>query len=762
MALISNNISGSSSNNSKIGITGSVIIANSSNTSFPSLPGSDTTFYVYGSETSKSVFGGDVVISGSFKSIQGLSGSLTKISDGTSYLIAGSGISITTGSNGAITIASDGTTGDITAVNAGTGLTGGGTSGDVTLNINNSVVATISGSTFTGAISAPGITSTAGLTQSGGNVSLASQTNGSVSIGNDSGTTATAILAGSAMILSGSAATTYTIGGETGTGTITLGQSTQSNTINIGNGAVASAARIQTINIGTNASSFGSALVSVGSIAGLSNTTIAAAAALILTGSTATSYTIGGQGQTGTITLGRSTASNTINIGSAGNNPSNTQTISIGSGTGLSAVTIGSTTGASAMALRAGTGGLSVSGASTFNNNVGITGSLGSSALTILSGVLYQANGIIQQDSNFIWDSANDRLGIGTNTPARSLQIGPAAGASFRLGPNSSYVEIGQSNSTTYRWSSGGTATTIEQNINHIFQSSNTLGFQSSNGLPADIGFGRSAAGILIVSGAAPGAILRFNAASTPLAAGDLSMNTTTGRPGAFIGGAARSLAHTDEVALLAGATFTGAVAVSGSSFGTATTTTLNLDSGTGGINIGNNAAARTTNIATPATTVQTVNIGNRIDGSNINLYSSGTLGVGIKTHTGYAGSDVRTITGAITTTNNTTTTIAAISGSAGGPGTAWWVEGTFVGHNATNTFGMAVRHACFYLNSAGNTMNRQGSTNTTVNIGQFPGSWSADLSTSGANIIATVTGQLATTIDWAVTLRYQAVSGSA
>ena len=106
----------------------------------------------------------------------GITGSITKLVGGNPFIKAGnSSITITTGSDGSILISATasggGSVGTITQVTAGSGLTGGGTSGNVTVNaiagngikvnsnditIDNSVVATLSGSVFSGHVGITG------------------------------------------------------------------------------------------------------------------------------------------------------------------------------------------------------------------------------------------------------------------------------------------------------------------------------------------------------------------------------------------------------------------------------------------------------------------------------------------------------------------------------------------------------------------------------------------------------------------------------
>lgn len=120
----------------------------------------------------------------------GLSGSLTRLIDGSPFLIAGQGIDISTGSNGSITISNVGPAGDITEVIAGNGLIGGGTSGPISLSIDVASIPFLTGAQFTGAVTfAGGLTGS--LTQlsdgsaflrAGEGITLSTGSDGSVTI----------------------------------------------------------------------------------------------------------------------------------------------------------------------------------------------------------------------------------------------------------------------------------------------------------------------------------------------------------------------------------------------------------------------------------------------------------------------------------------------------------------------------------------------------------------------------------------------------
>lgn len=131
--------------------------------------------------------------------VDNLSGSLTKLTDGSDYIIGGAGIQVVTGTNGSITITNVGAPGNITAVYAGNGLLGGGTGGDVTLSINDSVVATVSGTTFTGATkhvaglsgSLTRLTDGSPYLVAGTNVVVTNNPNGSITISSTGGASST-------------------------------------------------------------------------------------------------------------------------------------------------------------------------------------------------------------------------------------------------------------------------------------------------------------------------------------------------------------------------------------------------------------------------------------------------------------------------------------------------------------------------------------------------------------------------------------------
>jgi hypothetical protein len=87
-----------------------LIMSGGAASSYDETTGNDVNFYVSGSVGSAktsvkgtAVFGGDVVVSGSFITSD-MSGSLTQLTDGTSYILSNGSISVTSQSNGSIVL----------------------------------------------------------------------------------------------------------------------------------------------------------------------------------------------------------------------------------------------------------------------------------------------------------------------------------------------------------------------------------------------------------------------------------------------------------------------------------------------------------------------------------------------------------------------------------------------------------------------------------------------------------------------------------
>ena len=156
--------------------------------------------------------------------------------------------------------------------------------------------------------------------------------------------------------------TDITLGNTTGISATTIYAGTGD--LNIGHNAAD-----RNVNLGTG-NNTSEQEVTVGSTSGRSSLVLRAGTGkMYLTGAISTDFIIGHTAGTGDITVGRSTASNTINIGNANTATTKTQTINIGAGTtagtGKATVTVGNAGGASATNIYAGTGGITLSGSAT-------------------------------------------------------------------------------------------------------------------------------------------------------------------------------------------------------------------------------------------------------------------------------------------------------------------------------------------------------------------------------------------------------------
>ncbi len=317
----------------------------------------------------------------------GLSGSLTRLTDGTSYLIAGTGITIATGSNGSVTIT--GNVGDITSVSAGNGLLGGGTSGDVSLSINNSVVATISGSTFTGAVKFnSGLSGS--LTQlvdgtsylvAGSNIQISTGSNGSVNISSPNAAT--------------NSSAYITVGNDS-----TL---TNERALTAGTG-------LKSVDGGAN----GAFTLSI------NDSVVATVSGTTFTG--ATRHNAGLSGSLTKLTDGTSylVAGSNVQI-VTGSNGSVTIT---STATGASYVA-GSTT--QVQFNDGGTFGADADFTFDKNNNLlkvtNISGSLTGSNVLAGQVVIAGAGGVLSGTNEFVWDNALSRVGVGTSAPANKFHI---------------------------------------------------------------------------------------------------------------------------------------------------------------------------------------------------------------------------------------------------------------------------------------------------------------------------------------------------
>ena len=396
---------------------------------------------------------------------QGISGSLTKLADGSSYLVAGNNVSIVTGSNGSVTIS---TQADLTSITAGNGLTGGGSAGDVTLTVDDSKVAMTSGSTFTGAVkfnaglsgSLTKLTDGSSYLVAGSNIVVTTGSNGSITI---AGTmNASTLVAGTDTQIQfndggsnfgGDAGLTYnkttdTLTGVTGSffslstsgnssvggGLTVTGASTLNGNVTVGD------ASADTITVNGTTTFAGAAVTTTfaGNATVSGNTTLGDASADTVTVNGTTTFA--GSGVTTTfagdvaVNGGDMTSSattfnllnstvTTLNLGGAAT------AVEIGAATGTTSINNSLTVDGNTTLGNASSDTLSVNGLATFNN--GLIGSLTSSNVTSGQVVVGGTGGLISGSNQLFWHNTSGSLGIGTTQPTGKLEVAGTNGSLF-------------------------------------------------------------------------------------------------------------------------------------------------------------------------------------------------------------------------------------------------------------------------------------------------------------------------------------------
>jgi len=126
------------------------------------------------------------------------------------------------------------------------------------------------------------------------------------------------------------------------------------------------------------------------------------------------------------------------------------------------------------------------------------------------------------------------------------------------------------------------------------------------------------------------------------------------------------------------------------------------------------------------------------------------------KAHAAFAGSGQVQTTNAVQTTDATVTTVASFTLA---DNTVYWFEATIIGRDTSGTDrAFYIRSTLAYRQSAGSAT--LGALQTIV-TDETNAAWDATLDVSTNDVRVRVTGAVATTINWACTLRYQGVSGN-